>query len=117
MCCADPPEVLGLVDDSFRHYPGSSVIGRTPRKIVWDRNSPFEHRLTIFTNENIISKVRHAVPKSQRVAWLQESRGVLGHLYREVESVIPDFEVFLTHDSQLRENTITPSSCREEEFT
>jgi len=94
-------EVLGLVDDSFAHHPECSVLGQTPTLMKWDRQTPFSHRFTVFTNENILSQRRFEVELSKRVAWLQESRGVLGHLYKNVSKVINDYSLFLTHDSRL----------------
>ena len=76
---------IGLVDDSFRHYPYSAVLGEVPSFFEWDRLSPFAHGIVVFTNENILSESRESIPRSSRIAWLQESKGILGHLYKNVE--------------------------------
>jgi hypothetical protein len=91
---------IGLVDDSFRHYPYSAVLGEVPSFFEWDRLSPFAHGIVVFTNENILSESRESIPRSSRIAWLQESKGILGHLYKNVESVISEYQIFLTHDSK-----------------
>jgi hypothetical protein len=95
------PQTLtfGLVDDSFTHYPYSSVLGQVPQFFEWDRKNPLEHSQVVFTNENILNPLYKAVPLENRIAWLQESRGVLGFLYKQVKSVIKDYTLFLTHDT------------------
>jgi hypothetical protein len=89
---------IGLVDDSFAHYPYSSVLGQVPRYFKWDRKTPFKNPQVVFTNENILNPSYKSVPFENRIAWLQESRGVLGHLYKQVGSVVKDYKIFLTHD-------------------
>jgi len=90
---------IGLVDDSFTHYPYSSVLGQVPHFFKWDRKTALENSQVVFTNENILNPIYKTVPFEKRIAWLQESRGVLGFLYKQVRSVIKDYDIFLTHDT------------------
>ncbi len=95
---------IGLVDDSFTHYPHSSVLGQVPKYFTWDRRTPLENSQVVFTNENILNPLHRLVPPKNRIAWLQESRGVLGFLYKKVRPLIEEYDIFLTHDTEfLRE--------------
>jgi len=95
---------IGLFDTSFRHHPSNTIPGSPINYVEWNRSNPTHESLVCFTNEQILSDQRKQVPKSQRIALLYESKETMNWLYRDVQEVISEFQIFFTHEKQFLQN-------------
>lgn len=95
---------IGLFDTSFRHHPSNTIPGSPINYVEWNRSNPTHESLVCFTNEQILSDQRKQVPKSQRLALLYESKETMNWLYRDVQEVISEFQIFFTHEKQFLQN-------------
>lgn len=95
---------IGLFDTSFRHHSSNTIPGSPINYVEWNRSNPTHESLVCFTNEQILSDQRKQIPKSQRIALLYESKETMNWLYRDVQKVISEFQIFFTHEKQFLQN-------------
>lgn len=93
--------VFNLIDDSFSHHMSesqtdSTVAGRNPEYVKWDRSLSNKNRPTFYTNEKILN----AKGGDNSYGIIYESRSIIPNTYTEVEKIIPKLKVMFTHNSE-----------------
>lgn len=88
-----------LKDTAFAHEPKTSVYGRTPKYIDWDRDTLQD--VEFYTHESIMSLNESP---NKKYAWLFESQAILPTVYKTFEkykSIASNFELVFTHSSKI----------------
>ncbi len=97
---------LNLFDSSFSHAE-SSVAGRKPKYIIWNRDEPDILCQSMYTNEKTLTKSNNP---DMSLGWLLESKEYIPHIYAEVRRYLDGFKYIFTSDSYLLETY--PDKCK-----
>lgn len=95
-----------LIDTSFSHHtsvglPDTTVAGNFSEKIIWERDLSKQTDFCFFSNQKILERGKYNFSKKNCFGLLFESKSIIPDVFRISENVIPDFEMFFTHDSIL----------------
>lgn len=91
-----------LHDVAFQHLQGSSVHGKTAKRIQWERAKMEWGGVTVFTDAMLTETNLPKMVKSRvKVGWLMEPREYRPQSYERALKVLDAIDLLLTHDQAL----------------
>lgn len=102
---------VNLFDSAFSHNPGSSVHGKTAKRIRYVRSNLTWDGITILTDAMLCESAALKHLKSRiTIGWLLEPREYRWESYDRVRGFLPKLDLLLTHDQRLLDTY--PDKCR-----
>jgi len=89
---------FNLLDNVFSH-DNYSVAGRESKYITWNRYVSNTNLPTFYSHEKMSEIEKNLTPKEKSYAIVFESRGIIPHIYKDIEKYIPKFNKVFTHNS------------------
>ena len=91
---------FGLLDTVFSH-DSFMVAGVDSKKVIWEREYPFDCEYVFYSHELMLGHQRHLVPKPRRLGIVYESRAIVPKIYDRIPQVANEFRLIFTHDAKL----------------